>query len=178
MGSRPLRRSAPPRRPARAAATDSSRLHGVLVAPASYDEQGRGSLQRWEFSTYGDFTIERVACGWGGPYCPTGPLIMTFSTPVRGSQVLRSVSLRPAAEFRVSDTADARTSWALETQLKARTGYVVLADTMLRDAFGQRLAGNPGRDGEDHRLSPAINYPSGRSVVERQRRAHASGSAS
>ncbi len=141
--------------------------NGVLVAPASYDEQGRGSLQRWEFSTYGDFTIERAACGWGGPYCPTGPLIVTFSTPVRGSQVLRSVSLRPAAEFRVSDTADARTSWALETQLKARTGYVVLADPMLRDAFGQRLAGNPVATAKTTGFAPAINYPSGRSVVER-----------
>jgi uncharacterized protein YfaS (alpha-2-macroglobulin family) len=141
---------------------------GNLVAPASYDEQGQGTLQRWEFSTYGDFSIERAVCGWGGTYCPTGPLIVTFSTPVRGSQVLKNVSLRPMVEFRVSDTADVRTSWALEAPLKARTGYVVIADTALRDDFGQRLVGNPVATTKSTGFAPAINYPSGRSVVERR----------
>ena len=144
MGSRPLRRSAPPRRPARAAATDSSRLHrgsrrAGIVRRAGYGEAcSVGDSLPTETSR----SSEQPVAG-ADSYCPTGPLIVTFSTPVRGSQVLRSVSLRPAVEFRVSDTADARTSWALEAQLKARTGYVVLADPTLRDAFGQRLAGNP-----------------------------------
>ena len=141
---------------------------GNLVAPASFDERGQGDLQRWEFSTYGEFTIERAGCGWGGSYCPTGPLIVTFSTPVRGAEVLRNVSLRPAVEYRLNDTADVRTSWALEATLKARTGYAVIAGPALRDNFGQRLAGNPVATMKTTGFAPAINYPSGRSVVERK----------
>jgi uncharacterized protein YfaS (alpha-2-macroglobulin family) len=141
---------------------------GNLVAPASYDEEGQASLQRWEFSTYGDFNIVRAGCGWGGTYCPTGPLIVTFSTPVRGAEVLKHVSVRPTMEFRIGDTTDVRTSWALEAPLKARTGYALVADNALRDDFRQALTGNPVATMKTTGFAPAINYQSGRSVVERK----------
>ncbi|HEY8258528.1 MAG TPA: alpha-2-macroglobulin family protein, partial [Gemmatimonadales bacterium] len=141
---------------------------GHLVAPASFDERGRDDLQRWEFSTYGDFRIASASCGWVGKFCPTGPLVVTFSTPVRGAEVLGHLALRPATAFRIGDTAGVRTVWPLEAQLLPRTGYAVVADTALRDDFGQRLTGNPVAVSRTTGFSPTINYPSGRSVVERR----------
>ncbi len=46
-------------------------------------------------------------CSWGGAVCPTGPLTAHFGTPVRGAEVLRRVSIRPAVKFSIADTADA-----------------------------------------------------------------------
>lgn len=136
--------------------------------PVSFDERGRDDPQRWEFSTYGAFTIVRAACGWGGKCCPTGPVVVTFSTPVGGAEVLRHLSLRPSADFRVGDTSDVRAEWALEATLAPRTGYAVVAAPALRDDFGQKLAGNPVVTTRTTGFAPAVNYPSGRAVVERK----------
>ena len=35
------------------------------------------------------------------------------------------------------------THWVLEATLRPRVAYAVVADTVLRDTFGQRLEGNP-----------------------------------
>ncbi len=116
---------------------------GWLVAPASFDDQGRATLQRWEFATYGDFKLARAACSWDAKFCPTGPVIAHFSTPVKGAEILRHLRLVPSAKFTVGDTADVRSSWVIETTLKPRTRYAVVADSALADVFGQRLTGNP-----------------------------------
>jgi uncharacterized protein YfaS (alpha-2-macroglobulin family) len=140
---------------------------GELVVPAAFDEAGRASLQRWPFSTYGPLRVVKAACGWEGKYCPAGPVILRFSTPVRGADVMRRVQLRPGAKFLVSDTADTRPEWVLETELRPRTGYAVVVDPALTDAFGQRLRDNPVATFVTTGYAPAIDYPSGRAVVER-----------
>ena len=141
---------------------------GHLVAPASFDERGRAEPQRWELATYGAFRLDQARCGWGGTVCPTGPLTLRFSTPVRGAEVLRGITLRPAVPFSVPDTADTRAEWVLQAELKPRTGYAAVADRSLTDVFGQRLTGNPVATVVTTGYAPAIDYPSGRALVERR----------
>ena len=139
---------------------------GHLVVPASFDDHGRTSLQRWELATYGALKVTGARCSWGGTICPTGPLTVRFSTPVRGSEVLRGVSIRPAVTFAIADTADVRADWVLDAELKPRTGYAVVVDGRLTDTFGQRLTGNPVATMRTTGYAPAIDYPSGRALVE------------
>lgn len=140
---------------------------GHLVVPASFDERGRAEPQRWELATYGAFRLRAARCSWGGVWCPTGPVTLLFSTPVRGGDVLRNVSLRPAVPFSIPDTADVRAEWVLQAELKPRTGYAVVASRSLTDVFGQRLSGNPVVTMTTTGHAPAIDYPSGRALVER-----------
>jgi len=144
--------------------------NGELVVPHTFDEEGQARLQRWGFATYGDFTLIRAECGWNREACPTGPLILTFSTPVRGADLRRHLSLRPAVPFELGDTADLRDQWAVETRLGPRAAYAVVLDRDLRDGFGQPLTGNPVAVARTTGYPPAINYASGRAVVERQGR--------
>ena len=138
-----------------------------LVVPAAFDERGGEHLQRWTFATHGDFRLARAACGWNRAPCPTGPVVLGFSTPVRGADVRRYVSLRPAVPFELSDTADVRAEWVLETSLAPRTGYAVVIDRRLHDDFDQPLTGNPVATVVTTGYAPAINYAPGRAVVER-----------
>src|SRR4051812_7000531 len=140
---------------------------GELVVPSAFDEGGRASPQRWPLSTYGPLRLVKARCGWEGQFCPTGPITLRFSTPVRGADLLRRVQLRPAAAFTVSDTADTRPEWVLQTELRPRTGYAVVVDPALTHAFGQRLRDNPVATVTTTGYAPAIDYPSGRAVVER-----------
>ncbi|HKU62736.1 MAG TPA: alpha-2-macroglobulin family protein [Gemmatimonadales bacterium] len=140
---------------------------GELIVPSAFDEPGREAPQRWPLSTYGPLRLVKASCGWQGRYCPTGPVTLRFSTPVRGADVQRRVQLRPAATFAVSDTADTRSEWVLETELRPRTGYAVVVDPALTDVFGQRLRDNPVATLATTGYAPSIDYPSGRAVVER-----------
>jgi uncharacterized protein YfaS (alpha-2-macroglobulin family) len=140
---------------------------GHLVVPASFDERGMTDLRRWELSTYGPFRLTRARCSWGGAICPTGPLTLHFSTPVRGAELLRGISLRPALPFAITDTSDARDEWVLQAELEPRKGYAVVASGALTDVFGQRLSGNPVATMVTTGYAPAIDYPSGRTLVER-----------
>ena len=141
---------------------------GHLVVPASFDDRGRAEPQRWALSTYGAFKLAGARCGWGGTVCPTGPLTVHFTTPVRGAAVLRGLSIRPAARFSIADTADVRADWVLEAELQPRTGYAVVASPALTDAFGQTLSGNPVVTMSTTGYAPAIDYPTGRTLVERR----------
>jgi uncharacterized protein YfaS (alpha-2-macroglobulin family) len=141
---------------------------GHLVVPASFDDRGRADPRRWELSTYGPLRVTAARCSWGGTVCPTGPAMVRFSTPVRGGEVLRGVRLRPEVKFSIADTADIRADWVLEAELRPRTGYAVVVDRALTDAFGQRLSGNPVATMTTTGYAPAVDYPSGRTLVERR----------
>ncbi len=141
---------------------------GHMVAPASLDDRGRDSLQRWPFSTYGAFRLAATTCGWKREHCPTGPLTLTFTTPVRGADVQRHLRLTPATPFTVGDTTEERDQWALEAELAPRTWYGVVAESGLRDVFGQPLSGNPVGTARTSSYAPAVNYAWGRAVVERK----------
>ncbi len=141
---------------------------GHMVAPASLDDRGRSSLQRWPFSTYGPFRMATASCGWSRSSCPTRPLVVRFTTPVRGAEVQRRLRVTPTVPFTVADTAEERDQWALEAELAPRTWYGVVADSAMRDVFGQPLTGNPVATARTSGYAPAVNYAWGRAVVERK----------
>jgi uncharacterized protein YfaS (alpha-2-macroglobulin family) len=141
---------------------------GELVLPAAFDARGGAQPQRWTFATHGDFRLLRAGCGWNAAFCPTGPIVLTFSTPVRGAEVRRHVALRPAVKYELGDTADVRAEWALEADLAPRKAYAVVADPGLTDDFGQALSGNPVTTAVTTGYAPAVTYASGRAVVERK----------
>ena len=141
---------------------------GELVVPSAFGQAGGSGVQRWGFATYGDFRMARARCGWGDAVCPTGPIVLTFSTPVRGADVRRHVALRPALPFDLGDTSDVRMQWALQADLAPRTAYAVVADRGLTDAFGQTFTGNPVATAATTGYAAAINYASGRAAVERK----------
>ncbi len=71
---------------------------GELVVPASFD--GRGGA---DAAPLGARHLRRLPpragelrVGGGVTFCPTGPLVVRFTTPVRGADVLRHITLRPA----------------------------------------------------------------------------------
>jgi uncharacterized protein YfaS (alpha-2-macroglobulin family) len=132
----------------------------------------RGQLvvgsERYSFATYGPFQMMAATCGFGSEsVCPTGYARVEFSTPVRGSAVLRSVRLIPPTTFTVGDTANESDRWLLQAELKPRTTYAAVADTSLRDVFGQGLTGNPARAFRTTGFAPTVEYPGGMLLVER-----------
>ena len=143
---------------------------GELVVPASFDGRGGAAPLRWGLATHGDFRLAQASCGWaaGVTICPTGPLVLRFTTPVRGADLLRHITLRPAVPIDLGDTTDVRAEWVLDATLKPRTTYAVVADRALEDGFGQPLRGNPVATLSTTGYAPAINYAPGRAVVERK----------
>jgi uncharacterized protein YfaS (alpha-2-macroglobulin family) len=141
---------------------------GELVVPAAFDDQSATRLQRWGFATYGDFRLTRAVCGWNRAACPTGPIIVSFSTPVRGADLRRHLTLHPAVPFDLGDTNDLRAEWVLDARLAPRTAYAVVTDGHLADGFGQALTGNPVATAVTTGYAPAVNYASGRAVIERK----------
>jgi alpha-2-macroglobulin len=139
---------------------------GDLVVPEEFAEGSPKGVARLAFRTYGPFRFDTARCGWRDE-CPTGPVRVTFTTPVRGALVQRHLRLIPEAEFRVSDTAAVSTAWTLEATLQPRRAYAVVADTAIRDAFGQRISGNPASAIRTTGFTPAATYPFGRQLVER-----------
>ena len=140
---------------------------GELVVPSEVSTRPDAEPIRLPFETYGDFRIASATCADGQTYCPTGPVRVTFTTPVRGAEVQRRLTLYPAVKFVVRDTLAEETTWTLEGTLKLRTTYAVVADTAMRDAFGQPLRGNPATGITTSGYQPAVIYAYGRQTVER-----------
>jgi len=139
---------------------------GDLVAPKEIGEASKG-YARMPFATYGDFRISILECNREQP-CPRGPFHLRFTTPVLGKDLLHSIRVTPDAKIVVRDTESVATVWTIEGSYKPRTGYAVSLDTALRDAFGQRLLGNPAAGYRTTGVPPLIGYEFGRLVVERQ----------
>ncbi|MEO8337710.1 MAG: Ig-like domain-containing protein, partial [bacterium] len=135
-----------------------------LIAPVEVEDPLEHGVLRFNFATYGDLRLGAATCT---RECPTGPITLSFTNPVRGAEVLRHVHLLPATKFTVRDTSAESTSWTLEATLKPRTGYAVVADTTMRDVFGQSLTGNPAAGLRTTGYTPSINYAFGRLLVER-----------
>ena len=137
-----------------------------LVVPIELDSTYSPGLDRWSFSTYGPLLFTNALCT-SGTKCPTGPVTLSFTTPVRGSELRKKVRLIPATPFTMSDTSHSLTVWQLDAELKPRTRYAVVVDTGLRDIFGQKVSGNPAQGLETTGYPPSIRYPYGRMLVER-----------
>jgi alpha-2-macroglobulin len=140
---------------------------GELVAPAELGDGPERTPMRFPFETYGDLRIANASCNSGSRYCPTGPITIEFSTPVRGAEVQRRLKILPEVKFVVRDTLSESTVWTLEGALRLRSRYAVVADTALRDVFGQSLRGNPAVGIETTGYQPALVYAYGRQTVER-----------
>ena len=150
---------------------------GELVAPPRLDREEAGDPRRFSLATYGNFWMKEAGCPWDD--CPTGPVQVSFTTPVRGSEVMKWIRLQPAAPFTVNDTLEERANWILDVELAPRKGYAVVADTGIRDIFGQKLGCGPTAPRCDAGVpkavafftpgySPTVDYPFGRLVVERE----------
>jgi uncharacterized protein YfaS (alpha-2-macroglobulin family) len=138
---------------------------GDLRAPKEL-AQGRNAVVAWQFSTYGPLRVDSLTCS-NRKYCPTGPIIVNFSTPVKGSEVARNVRILPRAPFTVSNAGTESPRWVLQATLQPHATYAVVVDTAMRDAFGQRLAGNPAAGFHTTGYQPSIEYEYGRITVEK-----------
>ncbi len=139
---------------------------GQLWAPKVVDEHEPPLPEHWPFETYSPLRFTYADCP-SDDFCPTGPITVSFSTPVTGAQVLHHVTFVPATPFAVRDTTAESTTWALDARLTPRTTYAVVADTALRDAFGQALQGNPALSFATTGFEPTVDYPYGKQLVER-----------
>src|SRR5712691_7885714 len=80
---------------------------GELIAQSILDAEGTSAYVRWAFQTYGPLGLVEGGClSRPGAHCPTGPIKLEFSTPVRGASVLRHVSTKPALSFAVRDSSE------------------------------------------------------------------------
>ncbi|MDZ4862126.1 MAG: MG2 domain-containing protein [Gemmatimonadota bacterium] len=140
--------------------------HGALVAQTVVDPENTRPFVRWGFDTYGPFRFESADCSGEGN-CPTGGVQLSFTTPVKGADIQRHLTLLPAAVFTVPDTTEESNSWYLETQLTPHTAYAVIADTGLRDIFGQKLQGNNAGGFRTTGYAPLVEHEYGRLTVER-----------
>lgn len=138
---------------------------GDLVAPREVDDATRGFV-RWPFWTHGDFRLVSAWCGTS-PHCARGPVIVQFSTPVRGAEVLRHVKFVPEVKPSIRDTISESTVWTLDAKLEPRAAYAIVVDTSMRDVFGQPLRGNPAAGVRTTGFEPSVNYAFGHLVVER-----------
>lgn len=141
-----------------------------LVVPVEVDAELSSGLARLTFSTYGPLALEKVQCGGYSEqtWCPNGPVLITFTNPVRGSEVRRKVKFIPDVRFTMSDTSGEQRSWLLDAAVKPRTRYAIVVDSSLRDVFDQRLSGNPAAGIATTAVAPAVDYPYGRMLVERE----------
>jgi alpha-2-macroglobulin len=139
---------------------------GDLVVPDAVDAERPGEPQRWSLATYGSFELLQASCD-ERQFCPTGPFYLRFSTPVKGADLLRNLTVLPNVAFSIVDTAELSERWSISAELKPRTGYLVRVDSNLTDVFGQRIAGYPVKAFATTGYRPSVSYVEGRTMVER-----------
>jgi hypothetical protein len=140
----------------------------VFEAPGELEADGTpraDATVRWAFRTHGAFRLAEVRC-LGRPWCPHGPLLVRFTTPVAGAALARALRLAPAAAFDLDTTAVSDT-WRLDARLAPRRAYALIAAPALRDVFGQSLTGNPSAGVRTTGYAPDVQAPFGRLTVER-----------
>src|SRR6266550_2579254 len=121
----------------------------------------------FQFSTYGRLMVTGAWCTRLNEPCPVGPVYLEFSTPVKGAEVARRVRLVPAVPFTVGDTGTSRPSWTLDLRLQPRRRYLVVVDSGVTDAFGQRLSEPFSTTIATTPYTPTVRYQYGRMLVER-----------
>ena len=140
---------------------------GVLVAPRQIGTRVAAPPLRWSFHTYGPLRLVYARCAQGEPYCPTGPLHLRFTTPVRGSALAAALRLTPTVPVTWADTAQERAEWWVTAALRPRTPHVVVLDSSLTDVYGQRLGRQSGTIVTTSGFAPSVSYVAGRVLVER-----------
>lgn len=138
----------------------------TLVVPQSVEPR-TANWHTWNFATYGPLHLSDARCG-SGDWCASGPVQLTFSTPVRGAEILRHVRLEPGIAFSIGDTTRESTRWTLDAELEPRQHYAVVVDTLLVDVFGQRMSEVAVRAFVTTGWRPSISHEYGRLLVERR----------
>ncbi|HEV8195654.1 MAG TPA: MG2 domain-containing protein [Gemmatimonadales bacterium] len=139
---------------------------GDLVVPEAIDAEKPGKLTRWGIQAYGKFELTQADCR-GNTFCPNGPIALTFSTPVKGADLLRHLTVLPKVDFGIPDTTEVSDRWVVSVQLKPRTGYLVRVDSTLRDTFGQPITGYPVKTVVTTGYRADVSYAQGKAMVER-----------
>ncbi len=121
--------------------------------------------RRWAFRTHSLFRMDSVRC-LGATWCPHGPVVLRFSTPVRGNALARALAVAPKVAVEL-DTADVSDTWRLSGEFSPRTAYALIMDRGLQDVFGQSLTGNPSIGVRTTGYAPDVQAPYGRLMVER-----------
>ncbi len=142
---------------------------GDLVAPEAIDLEQPGKQTRWGIETYGKFEVTAAECR-GATFCPNGPFTITFSTPVKGAELLKHLTVLPKVDFSIADTGEVSERWVVSAPLKPRTGYLVRVDSTLKDTFGQPMTGYPVKTVVTTGYRPDVSYPQGKTMVERMGR--------
>jgi alpha-2-macroglobulin len=144
----------------------------TLVAPrevidggARTDAADLPDPARWLFRTHGTFRVIDARCA-ARPWCPNGPFVVRFSTPVRGADLATALQVAPEAPLDI-DTARVSDSWRLGGRFAPRRAYALIAQPALRDVFGQSLTGNPAVGVRTTGYAPDVQAPFGRLTIER-----------
>ena len=109
---------------------------GTLHVPAEAQPDARSRVN-WRFETYGPLRLVNVGCAVT-PSCPTGPIRVTFSTPVKGAELVRHARIAPALPFTVHDTSAVSHEWNLEATLKPQQNYAVVVDSLMREWIARK----------------------------------------
>lgn len=145
----------------------------VLVVPREIADAGDARVDatdlpdaaRWPFRTHGGFRVLDARCQQR-PWCPHGPVIVRFSTPVRGRDLAAALQLSPQAAVQL-DTSRVSDTWQLSGRFAPRRAYALILQPALRDVFGQSLTGNPAVGVRTTGYAPDVQAPFGRLTVER-----------
>ena len=140
---------------------------GNLVAPATLDLASTAQATRVRFRTFGALRVSGLSCT-SGAICPAGYVTVSFTTPVRGTEVLRAVRLSTTTPYTLDDTTEELAYWVLTAGLKARSSYTVTVDSSLHDVFGQRLGATQVLPFTTTGYAPSLSYPTGAMLIERQ----------
>jgi alpha-2-macroglobulin len=124
-----------------------------------------GDSTSWRFTTYGPLTARATVCAQ--PNECAAPVRLDFSTPVRGTELLRRLRITPQLHYTLSDSAQERATWFLAGQLEPNRSYTFAIDAALTDVFGQRLGSTFRETLSTRSYAPAISFPSGMMLMER-----------
>ncbi len=121
------------------------REYQLVFRPGLESAEGPLTLARelrWNFKTYGALGVGFAGCHRWGNGCPTGPLSLEFSNPVKASALKAALTLEPAVKLQWPEgpgLESASSSHWLDGNFKPETTYTVRLSTGLTDEFGQTL---------------------------------------
>jgi alpha-2-macroglobulin len=137
---------------------------GQLYVP--FRERYPADSSAWTFRTYGPLTVSASACNPPNA-CAGSGIHLEFSTPVRGTEVLRRLRTTPLLSLAVHDTAAELPTWLLKGRLDPNRSYTVVLDSLLTDVFGQQLRREFRQTLTTGSYAPAAAYPAGVMLLER-----------
>mgnify|MGYP002630495692 CR=1 FL=1 len=116
-----------------------------------------------EFTTYGDFAVHDVRCGWG-ECTPDSPWVIEFTNPINQKDVEKCITVRPKVDLGTS-YAYSR-SVTFRPKGKPATSYDVTVNGKCKDRLGNALARATTRTLTVGHYPPRITMSRGVSYME------------